>query len=74
MNKKWELKILNAHAQHRAWSKHHVLEAIFALAISAFLIAPQAAFAQDAQPQAAASDAAAQAQHVDAPPHSSTCR
>ncbi len=68
MNKKWELKILNAHAQHRAWSKHHVLEAIFALAISAFLIAPQAAFAQDVQQQTAASDAAAQAQHVDAPP------
>lgn len=68
MNKKWELKILNAHAQHRAWSKHHVLEAIFALAISAFLIAPQAAFAQDAQHQTATSDAPAQAQHVDASP------
>ena len=68
MNKKWELKILNAHAQHRAWSKHHVLEAIFALAISAFLIAPQAAFAQDAQHQTATSDAPAQAQRVDAPP------
>ena len=68
MNKKWELKILNAHAQHRAWSKHHVLEAIFALAISAFLIAPQAAFAQDVQQQTAASDASAKAQRVDALP------
>ena len=70
MNKKWELKILNAHAQHRAWSKHHVLEAIFALAIAAFLIAPQAAFAQgasykgDAATPAKSEQTSATASHV----------
>ena len=46
--KRWTLKILDAKAAHRAWSKRRVLVAIAAAAIAASVAAPAVAHAEKA--------------------------
>lgn len=64
MNKRWELKVLNAKAAHRAWSKQRVIYAIITTVLASLLSFSPSAYAQNASEAQASAVSVERAQDV----------